>query len=133
MAAGGRDRRRLMCCLLHLLETEALAMGAVAANLGALDHNLETEDSLDLSLEILEGFAEKFFDAAATKTDDVCVLALHLCLVIVLVTVDVHQVELIDETAGFQHLQRTVYRNPVQAGVDLPSHKIEALGIQVLT
>src|SRR5262245_24416255 len=53
-------------------------------------------------------------------------------LVVVLIAAIMHEIELVDETAGLEHLERAIHRNPIQLRVLLLGHLKETLGIQVL-
>jgi len=131
--AAGTDlgRRSGGAEFLDFARAEGLAMGAVAADLGACDQDLKAEMALDLFAQALQGFAEELFDAAAAQADDVSMLLFEAGFVVMLVAAVVHQVELIHQAAQLQHLQGAVDRDAVDFGVTLLGHAIELLDIQV--
>src|SRR4051794_27378894 len=98
----------MLRCFLHLVLSQGLAMRAIPSDFCSREHYLEPEMRFHLLPELLEWFAEKLFDLPAAQADDVRVLLLHAGLVVVLVAANVHQVEFVDETTGFQHLQSSV-------------------------
>jgi len=116
----------------QLLSTEALAMGAIAANLGALNHDLETEMGFHLPPQLLERLPEKLLYFSAAETDDVGVFAFHPGLVVVLIAVNMHEVELVHQSARLQHFQRPIHRHPVEFGIDLFGHFIQPFSVEVL-
>jgi hypothetical protein len=69
----------------NLLSAQHLAVGAVAADFGPRQHDLKSEVSLDLPAELLQRVAEELLHLPAAKTDDVRVLLLGACLVVVLI------------------------------------------------
>ena len=107
-------------------------MRAIAADLGARQQNLETEVALDLFAQALQRLAEKLFHLAAAQADDVRMLLLEAGLVVVLVAAVVHEVQLIHQTAGLQHLQRAIDGDPVQLRIFFLRHLIQPLGVEVL-
>src|SRR5687767_10983047 len=87
----------------------------------------------DLLPQFLEGLTEKFFHLTAAKAYDVRVLSLHPRFVEMLVSFHVHQVKLIDQTPGFQHLESPVDGDAVQLGIDGLGAMKKLLSIQVFT
>jgi hypothetical protein len=53
-----------------------LAIGAIAAHLGASIHDLEAQIDFHLAAHFLERLTKKFLDFSAAKADDVGVLLL---------------------------------------------------------
>ena len=106
-------------------------MRAVAAHLGAGQQHLEAEVLFDLLAQPLQGFAEELLHLAAAQADHVGVLLLHAGLVVVLVAVVVHQVQLIHQAPGLEHLEGAVDGDAVELGVLLLGELVEALGVQV--
>src|SRR5579883_2958282 len=92
--------------VLHFARAQRLTVRAIAPHLGPRQQNLETEVALDLLAQPLQRLAEKLLHLAAAQADDVRVLLFPPRLVIMLVARVVHQVQLIDQPAGLQHLQR---------------------------
>src|SRR3954453_20532968 len=104
----------MLRCFLHLVLSQGLAVRAIASDFCSGEYYLKPEMRLHLFPELLEWLAEKPFDLPAAQADDVRVLLLHAGLVVMLVATDVHQVEFIDETTGFQHLQSSVDSDAIQ-------------------
>src|SRR5438067_483167 len=67
-----------------LARAQRLTVGAVAADLGAGQQDLEAEVALDLLAQALQRLAEEFLDLAAAEADHVRVLLLEARLVVVL-------------------------------------------------
>ncbi len=107
-------------------------MRAVAANLSAREDYLESEMRFNLFPELLERLAEEFFHFAAAQANNMRMFLLHARFVVMLVAANVHQVELVNQPALFQHLQRSVNGNAIQLRIALLGHDIQALGVQVL-
>jgi hypothetical protein len=72
------------------------ARRAIASNLKPRDKHPEAAILFDLLLEFLEAVAHELGDLAATKASHVDVVASQTALVVVPLTVDVHQVEFVD-------------------------------------
>jgi len=121
----------LPCRFGHFLSPKPLAVGAIPANLRALNNNLKAEVGLNLPPQLLQRLAKKLFHFSASETDNMGVLTLHSRLVIVLIATHVHQVELINQPAGLQHFKSAIDGNPIELRIDLLRHFIEALGIQM--
>ncbi len=84
---------------------------------------------LDLLPEPAQRLPVEFLDPPAAQADDVCVFLLGPRLVVVLVTLDVHQVEFIDQLALLQHLQRAVDRHAVELRILLLGQLVKLLGV----
>src|SRR5579864_5026081 len=67
----------------HLFRAQHLAMGAVAADLGPGEYDIESEMGLDLLPHCLQQVPEEFFDLSAAQADDVRMLLLQARFVIV--------------------------------------------------
>ncbi len=106
-------------------------MGAISADFGAREHYLKTKVLFHLAAQLLQGLPEKFFDLSATQTDDVSVFGLESRFVVMLIAAVMHQVELIDESTLFEHLQGAVDGDAVEFGVFLFGKFEERVGIEV--
>ena len=62
------------------------------------------------ALRLLENIADELHDLAAPEAGHVDVVPVQLALVVVPLAVDVHQVELVNQTVPLQQLQRSVPR-----------------------
>src|SRR5258708_1087472 len=123
---------RALGCFRHLALAKDLAMGAIAADLGSREHDLETELRLDLLPHAVQRFPEILFDAPAAQADDVRVFLLEARFVVVLVALVVHQVQLVHESADLEELERAVDGDAVQLRIFLFGELIELLGVEVL-
>src|SRR5262245_44527217 len=85
------------------------AIGAVSADFKTAHHDVEAAVALDLSLEPIEEIALEFRDLATTKTSHVNMVALWAPLVIMLLSLHVHQVEFVDQAMPLKQAQRAVY------------------------
>src|ERR1700677_529181 len=95
--------------------------------------NFETHDlhfkivlCRDLPFETLECRAVKFLDLATTKTSQMQMVFLRLDLVIMLFSVEVHQVELIDQPQALKQLQGAVDGRTIDIGVPLAGARQES-------
>src|SRR5581483_2321034 len=93
----GRHGRRLLGCLRQLLLAKNLAMRTIPSHFRARQDDLESEMRLNLFPHLFEQIAEKFLDPAAPQADHVGVFLLEPGLVIVLISIVMHEVQLIYE------------------------------------
>jgi hypothetical protein len=100
--------------------------------------NLETHDLYckiilcrDLPFQPLECGAVKLLDFPTTKTGKMQMVFLRLDLVIMLFSVEVHQVQLIDQPQALEQLQGPVYGRAIDIGVPLAGARQERSCIKV--
>jgi hypothetical protein len=96
----------------------ALAGVAVAADFGASDGDFHAAIGFDLALELFEKAALYFPDLAAAEAGDMDVVAGTVAFVVVLVTVDVEQIEFIDQAVFFEQIERAVDGDAMNARID---------------
>jgi len=125
----GLSGARLLGRFLSLLR---LAIRAIAAHLGPSRHNLEAQTALHLPAHLLKRLAEKFLDLSAAQTNEMGVLLLEAALIIMLVTFKMEQIQLIDQAAGFQELERPIDCDPIELGVFFLGKLVQRLGVQML-
>lgn len=113
----------------HFLSTCRLADGAVAADLGTRDQHLKAEVRFHLTADALQGLTEELFDLAAAEADDMRMFLLEARFVVVLLTVEMHQVELIDQSAGLEHLQGPVHSDAVDLWIFFFRKVKQAFGV----
>lgn len=82
-------------------------------------------------LETLEGGAVKLLDPSATKAGEMQMVFLSLNLVIVLFSVEVHQVELIDQPKALEQFQGPVDGRTIDIGISLASERQESRRIKM--
>ena len=58
--------------------------------------------------QALERLTKELFYAATAEANDMGVLSFHPRFVVVLVSLDVHQVEFVHQAAFLEHLERTI-------------------------
>src|SRR6185312_13971129 len=109
-----------------------LAIRAIAAHLGPRRHDLEAQAALHLAAHFLQRLAEKFLDLAAAQANKVSVFLFEAALVVMLVAFKVQQIELVDQAAGFQKLERPIDRDPIELGVLFLGELIQRFGVQML-
>ena len=107
-------------------------MRAIAANFGARQYDLKSEMLFDLAAQFGERLTEKFFNFAASQADDVSVFLLQSSLVIMLVAALMHQVEFVDESALFKHLQGAVDGDAIELGILLFGESEKGVGVEML-
>src|SRR5258708_5630710 len=98
----------------RFLRQLGLAIRAIAAHLGPRRHDLEAQAALHLPAHLLQRLAEKFLDLAAAQANEVSVLLFEAALVVMLVAFKMQQIELIDQAAGLQELERPIDRDPIE-------------------
>jgi hypothetical protein len=124
--------RRQCRCLFHFLGAKSLAMRTIAAHLGSCEDDLKSEMGFDLFSKALQRFSEELFYLATAETDHVRVLSLAACLIIVLLTGLVHQIEFIDEAAFLEQLERSIDGDAIELRILFLRQLEETLGIQML-
>ncbi len=85
----------------------------------------------DLSLETLEGGAVKLLYLSTTKAGEVQMVFLRLDLVIMLFSVEVHQVKLVDQPKPLQQLKGPVNGRAIDIRVPLAGARQERGGIKM--
>ena len=108
------------------------ALGAVATDLEAGNQHAKAAVLFDLLLQFLEAVAHEFRDLAAAETRHVDVIAFQPPLVIMSLTIDVHQVEFVDHAMAFQEPKRAVDGTTVDAGVQFLCLAQDLAGIEML-
>ena len=106
-------------------------MGAIAADFGSCDQDLESEVGFYLLAQPMQRFAEEFFYLAAAEADDMGVLLLEPGFVVVLVTAVMHQIEFVDEAAVLKHLERPIDGDAIQFGIFGLREPEKLFGIEV--
>src|SRR5580658_5497496 len=109
--------RGLFAQRFHFARAQCLTMSAIAAHFGTREQDLKTEMALDLLAQPLQRLAEKLFHLAATQANYVRVFLLEAGFVVMLIASIVHQVELIHQPAGLEHLEGAVDRDPIKLGI----------------
>jgi hypothetical protein len=104
---------------------------AQSSNLETHDLNFKIVLCRDLPLQPLECGAVKLLDLSTTKTGKMQMVFLRLDFVIMLFSVEVHQVQLIDEPEPLQQLQGPVYGRAIDIGVPLSGSRQEGGCIKV--
>jgi hypothetical protein len=115
----------------RFLRAKGAAMRAVSADLGAREGDFESEMLFDLLPHFLERLAEILFNFAAAQADDVRVLLLEASFVVVLIAGVMHEIELVDESAFLEQLERTIDCDAVEFRVLFLGKLIETLGIEM--
>jgi hypothetical protein len=108
------------------------AGGAVAAYFGAGDGDFHVEVAGDLFLELLVEAAFEFSDFSTAEAGDVNVVAGAVAFVVVAVTAEVEQVELVDEALFFEQVDGAVNGDEVDAGIDFLRAGEDLVDVEVL-
>ena len=114
---------------LHLF---LLALFAVSADFGSRNCDLHLEVPRNLLLELLVKAAFKFPHLAATEARYVNVVPRAVALVVVPVTAQVQQVELVDKPLFFEKIDGAVDSYQMHVGFDFPSAFQNLVYIQML-
>src|SRR5580698_2425084 len=130
--SDGGLRRLWFGCRCQFLLAQNLTVGTVPSHFGPRQDDLKSEMSLDLFPHLLQQIPEELFDFAAAQTNHMGMFLFQPRLVVMLVPVVMHQVQLVNQTAGLQELERSVNGDPVQLRVFFARQRKQALGIQML-
>ena len=124
MGSGACSRR-------FILRAKRLTMRAVSANLGAREHDFESQMLFHLLPHFLKRLAEIFLNLAAAQANDVRVFLLEARFVIMLIARMMHQIELIDQAAFFKQFERPVDRDAIEFRIFFLGELIKTLGIEM--
>lgn len=117
----------------NLLGTgRSAAFRAVAADFQPAHDDVEPTVAFDLTLEAVEEVALELDDLAATQAGHMNMIALRTPLVIMLLALHVHEVEFVDQPVAFEQFQGSIYRHPVNAGIQFAGVAQDLRCIQVL-
>ena len=108
------------------------AIAAITAHFEAGHNNVETAITLDLPFESVEEIAFEFRDFSATQACHVHVIALGPSLVVMLLSLQMHQVKFVDQAVSFQEIQGPIHRDTIDLWVDFPRLPENLAGVQVL-
>ena len=84
------------------------AGAAVAADFQAGNNDVEAAIALDLSFEAIEEITFEFGDFSAAQAGHVDMVPLGATFVIMLLALQVHEVEFVNQAVAFQEIQRAV-------------------------
>ena len=84
-----------------------------------------------ISLQPLEGGTDELFNLPAIKARKMEMIFLGLDLVVVLFTVEVHQVQLIDHPESLQQLDGSVHRSSIDIRISIARQLQQALRVQM--
>ena len=107
-------------------------LAAVPADFQAGHNNVETAITLDLPFESVEEIAFEFRDFSATQACHVHVIALGPSLVVMLLSLQMHQVKFVDQAVPFQEIQGPIYGDTIDLRIDLPRFAQNLTGVQML-
>lgn len=108
------------------------ALGAVAANFKARNHNVETAIALDLAFQPVEEIALELQDFSAPQAGHMNVVPLRAALVEMLFALHVHQVKFIDQAVPLEQFERTVNRDSIDASIEFLRVPQNLRGVEVL-
>lgn len=125
-------------CCNHLQQTAgsgtrcATAFRAITADLKPRDQDVKLAFALDLSLKPLEKIALELKYLAAAEACHMQMIALRTALVVVFLSLEMHQVQFINQAVALQQVQCAIDSDPVNVGIK-PSRLAQNLaGIEVL-
>lgn len=107
------------------------ALAAPPADLQARDANVKSLLARYLRLQPLEQRACELLDPAALEASQMHVIDVGFRFVEVFLAVQVHEVQLIDQTQFLQQLNRPVNGRPIDVFVALPRQFQQSCGVQV--
>ena len=88
--------------------------------------------ALDLSLQTVEEITFKLEYFSAAKAGHVQVIALRAALVKVLFSLEVHEIEFVDESVALEQFQRAIDGHAVDFGIEIASFTEQLTGIEML-
>jgi len=80
---------------------------------------MEPAVPLDLAFQAIEQVALKLSDLAAAQAGHVDVIALRPAFVVMLFSLQMHQIQLVHQAVSLEQVERPVDRNPVNLGIKL--------------
>jgi hypothetical protein len=108
------------------------AGGAVSADFEAGDNDVEAAIALDLSFKAVEQIAFEFEDLAAAETRHVDVISLRATFVVVFFTLQMHEIELVDQTLALEQVEGAVDGDTIDLGIELSGTAKDSGGVEVL-
>jgi len=88
--------------------------------------------TLDLAFQAIKESAFEFCNFAAPKTSHMDVVSLRSTLVVMLLALQVHEIEFIDQAVALEEVQGPVDRYTVDLGINLARMAQNLAGIEVL-
>jgi len=88
--------------------------------------------ALNLALEAVKQVALEFRNLSATQARHMDVIPLRPSLVVVLLALEVHQVEFVDESMTLEKVKRPVNGNPIHLRINFASLAQDLAGIEML-
>jgi hypothetical protein len=108
------------------------ALGAIATDFEAADHNVKLAIALDLTFQAVEQIAFELRDFAATQASHVNMVALGAALIIVLFALHVHEIEFIDEAVTLEQAECSIDGDAIDMGIDFTGAAEQLTGIEML-
>jgi hypothetical protein len=106
--------------------------GAIATNFETSHNDVELAIPLDLPLQPVEKVAFKFRDLPTTQARHMDMVSLRTPLIKVLLTLHVHEVELVDKPVTLEQPQRPVHGDAVNLGINPLRPAQQLTGIKML-
>lgn len=88
--------------------------------------------ALNLTLQSIEKIAFKFGDLPATKACHVNVISLGSSLIVVLLTLQMHEIELIYKPVTLEQIERAIDRNSIDLRIQSTRLAENLAGVQML-
>lgn len=110
---------------------KSAALAASPTHFQANDTNVKTLLPGNFRFQTLEQRASEFFDPSALETCEVDVIDIRLGLVEVLLTIQMHQVEFINQPEPLEKINRSVHRCTIDLPVALARQCQQRCSIQV--
>lgn len=108
------------------------ASATQAADLQSGDPDGETGLPGNFGLELIEHGARKLLDSTAAKTGEMNVIAPGLDFVVMFFTLQVHQVQLVDESKSFEEFNGSIHRRAVNVWFASSGEFQQGCGIEML-
>jgi two-component SAPR family response regulator len=105
---------------------------AVTTDFQSRNDNMEPAIALNLTLQSIEKIAFKFGDLPATKACHVNVISLGSSLIVVLLTLQMHEIELIYKPVTLEQIERAIDRNSIDLRIQSTRLAEDLAGVQML-
>jgi hypothetical protein len=108
------------------------ALRAVSTNFKARNDDVESTVALNLPFQSIKEITFELGDLAATKTRHVNVISLRSSLIVVLLTLQMHQIQLIYKPVALEQIERAIDRNPIDLRIQSTCLAEDLAGVQML-
>lgn len=117
--------------MIQLLGRKGAAGMTVATDFETGDYDMELALALNLALETFEEIAFKFLNFAAAEAGHVQVIAVGTTLIVVFFSLQMHEIELVDQAMTFEQAEGAIDGDAVDTGIEFAGFAKKLAGIEV--